>query len=418
MLGQKPSWQTESRYPLSDRILEQGAYLFGVRFSTQTRYCLLDIDAGSLYHPQQDPFALARIIAALEPLGLTSHITCTSSYSGGLHLYFPFTHAQNSWQLASAIATLLEQAQFQVTPGQLEIFPNPRPYSRDGKPSLFNGHRLPLQAGSYLLNQDLAPIWSDQHTFVQQWRFCQSRNTLETITLQQILKQRQRHHHPVSGKADKFLNDLNAEIETGWTGPGQTNRLLGRITLQCYIFHHILHGGEPLEGSALVDTIVTTACALPGYREWCQHQHEIEKKAQEWARCIENSHYFHYGDRHSKLKEKITENEPPAVETLTWNQKQSEQARAKIAGAIADLLERDCLPAGTTARFKTLTCYGIGGSSLYRHRDLWHPDYLWEPESAPITSVISYQSGDAGDSEKTMTDEEIEAVAGKIVSKV
>ncbi|NET39649.1 MAG: hypothetical protein F6K19_48100, partial [Cyanothece sp. SIO1E1] len=42
---------------------------------------------------------------------------------------------------------------------------------------------------------------------------------------------------------------------------------------------------------------------------------------------------------------------------------------------------------------------GIGGSSLYRHRDLWHPDYLWEPESAPITSVISYQSGDAGDSE-------------------
>ena len=63
--GKSPDWRTESRHPLSDRILRQGAYLFGVRFATDTQYCLLDIDIGSAYHPRQDPLALSRIQSAL-----------------------------------------------------------------------------------------------------------------------------------------------------------------------------------------------------------------------------------------------------------------------------------------------------------------------------------------------------------------
>lgn len=66
----KVEWQTETRHSLSDRVMQQGAYLYGVRFGAQTAYCLLDIDAGSTYHPNRDPFAISRIIAALEPLEL------------------------------------------------------------------------------------------------------------------------------------------------------------------------------------------------------------------------------------------------------------------------------------------------------------------------------------------------------------
>lgn len=87
--GQTPDWKTESRHPLSDRTLCQGSYLYGVRFSKATNYCILDIDAGSIY-PQRDRFAISRILAALELLGLVTAIPCTSSYSGGFHLYFPF----------------------------------------------------------------------------------------------------------------------------------------------------------------------------------------------------------------------------------------------------------------------------------------------------------------------------------------
>ena len=382
-----PDWRTESRYPLSDRILCQGSYLFGVRFGARTHYCLLDIDIVSPYHPRQDPLALPRLLATLEPLGLVDHVACTSSYSGGLHLYFPFHIAQSSWKLTNAVGVLLENAGFRLKAGQLEIFPNPKPYIVEGAPSLFNAHRLPLQAGSYLLNQDLQPVWSDQQHFVQQWRLCQNCNVLDTGTLEQVLKQAKRWRYRVSGKADKFINDLNAEIELGWTGSGQTNRLLGRITMRCYIFHHMLYGGEPLEGKKLVDEIVATARALPGYREWCRHQHEIEKRAEEWGRCIENSHYFHYGGQFSKLGAKIDESEPGLP---TWNQRQSELTREKIRAAIADLLEQDSLPATATARFKALTSYGVGGGSLYRHRDLWHPDHLWKiPSDPPTTSTTT-----------------------------
>lgn len=72
-------WKTESRHPLSDRLIQQGAYLYGVRFGAETDYCLLDIDTSSAYHPKQDAFAISRIAAALEPLGLISYVACTSS---------------------------------------------------------------------------------------------------------------------------------------------------------------------------------------------------------------------------------------------------------------------------------------------------------------------------------------------------
>ena len=371
--GQTPDWKTENRHPLGDRILCQGSYLFGVRFGKETNYCILDIDAGSIYHPQRDPFAVSRILAALEPLGLVNAVTCTSSYSGGLHLYFPFQITQNTWELAIVVTTLLENAGFRLTGGQLELFPNPRPYAIEGSLSLFNAHRLPLQAGSYLLDNDFQPIWSAPHTFVEYWQFAQRRNTVERKTMQQLLKQFQRKQYRISGKAEKFVNDLNAEIELGWTGAGQTNRLLGRIAMRAYIFHHILCGGERLTGQTLIDEIATTATSLPGYEEWCQHRHEIKQRAEEWARCIEGSRYFHYGYGNGKYKSKAEVSQP---EQLSWNQRQSQAARDRIRQAIADLLNHDTLPSSATARWQTLTQYGIGGASLYSHRDLWHPNYL------------------------------------------
>ncbi len=143
--------------------------------------------------------------------------------------------------------------------------------------------------------------------------------------------------------------------------------------MRAYIFHHILSGGEPLAGQALVKEIVATATSLPGYEEWCQHQHEIQQRAEEWARCIEGSRYFHYGDGNGKYKSKTEVSNP---EQPSWNQRQSQAARERIQQAIADLLNHNTLPVGATARFHALTQYSIGGGALYRHRDLWHPNYL------------------------------------------
>ncbi|MFM7447115.1 MAG: hypothetical protein ACKO24_00785 [Leptolyngbyaceae cyanobacterium] len=119
--GERPEWKTESRHPLSDRLIRQGAYLYGVRFGPSTRYCVIDIDKGSHYHPTCDRFAYHRMTAALEPLGLVQPVICTSSYSRGLHLYFPFDTEQKTWAIALAVSTLLENAGFKLTPGQLEV---------------------------------------------------------------------------------------------------------------------------------------------------------------------------------------------------------------------------------------------------------------------------------------------------------
>lgn len=382
-------WKTESRYPLSDRLMQQGGALYGVRFGAETTYGLLDIDAQSPYHPQHDPFAISRILAALQPLGLVAYLACTSSYSGGLHLYLPFSQPQSSWKLAIALTAQLENSGFKLHPGHLEVFPNPKRYSTNETPCLFNAHRLPLQVGSYLLDNEFQPIWSSQQQFVQQWKLAQHRNTIDSETLKPLLKQVRQRCAFVSHKANKFINDLNIEIAAGWTGFGQTNRLLGRIAMKAYIFHHVLAGGEPLEGQALVDEIVAIARSLPGYREWCRHQHEIEHRAAEWARCIENSRYFHYGDVSGQFRARTVESKLQEVvdHAPVWNQQQLEAARDRIRHAIAEMLETNTLPSLATARFHALLKYGIGGQTLYRHRDLWHPAHLVENPPHPPTSL-------------------------------
>lgn len=375
--GQRPIWKTESRHPLSDRLICQGASLYGVRFGRETNYLLVDIDVGSCYHPRHDPLAISGLLKALESLGLVERVACTSSYSGGIHLYFPFVETQNSYQLADAAAAVLEQAGFVVVPGQLELFPNLKPYATDGAPSLFNAHRLPLQSpGSYLLNLDWEPVATDSLEFVRRWQFAQRRNDLTSKTLAHILKTVRRKRYRLSTSAAKFLADLDAEIEPGWTGRGQTNYLLGRIAMREYVFRHLLDGGQPLEGEALAQAIARVARSLPGFTEWCSHQHEIEQKAREWARCIEASHYYHYGDRPGQK-------ELPA--TPTWNQQQTESAKERIHNAIIDLLNTNALPLGITARRQALTRYGISHSTLSKYKELWHPDYL--TQSADLEAV-------------------------------
>ncbi|MBM0745655.1 hypothetical protein JOY44_30005 (plasmid) [Phormidium sp. CLA17] len=373
----KPEWQTESRHPLSDRLILQGGYLYGVRFGPKTHYLLFDIDSGSLYHPRRDPFAIARLVAALEVLGLVSYIAVTSSYSGGLHLYFPFERAQKSYELAGAVQALLENAGFVFSPGQLELFPNDRGFV-DGKPTLYAAHRLPLQLGSYLLDSDWEPIFSTPAEFVHQWRFCLGRNPVTSKALKRVLKAAKRRRFSLSGKVDKFLNDLNAEIEPGWSGTGQTNRILGRIAMRTYIFAKILYG-HCLEGQALVEKMVEIATALPGYREFCQHQHEIRQRVEEWAQSVETTtRYFPYKGRRAKPNR----SSQPA-ETPSWHEQQLEDARGRISRAIAQLLESNSLPIGATARFSALTASGIGGATLYRHKDLWHPEYLIPGDNPP-----------------------------------
>lgn len=386
-LWEAPQWHTESRHSLSDRLIKQGSYLYGVRFGAETRYCLLDIDAGSLYHPKRDPLAVRRMMAALEQIGLVSHVAVTSSYSGGVHLYLPFSNLVPTWQLAAAVEVVLQNAGFTIEPGQLEILPNTKRYEES--PTLYKAHRLPLQAGSYLLSDEWHLAHTSQEEFVRRWHFCMAKNDVQAEQLEAIARQLRRKSYRLSNRGTKFLNDLNAEIEAGWTAHGQTNHILGRIAMRCYIFGHLLDGGEVAEGDRLTTAIMQTAVALPGYRDWCRHQHEIWHRCEEWARAVERCpRYFPYGKGQAATGHPTSE--PPTEPVLAWNEWQMLNARGKIARVIGELLERGILPAAAKGRFEALTQAGIGGGTLYRHRDLWHPDYLWNsPPEPPDRSEYS-----------------------------
>lgn len=384
--GEKPNWQTESRHLLSDRLVLQGSYLYGVRFGRTTDYLLLDIDRNSSYHPQRDSFAISRLVDALEPLGITNYLAVTSSHSGGIHLYVPFEQPQKSHELAQAAGALLENGGFVLAQGQLEVFPNDRGFV-DNRPTLYAAHRLPLQLGSYLLNQEWEPVFTTQIAFVHQWQFCQRQNSVTIKIVRHILKTAKRKHLVRSGKANKFLNDLHAEIEPGWSGSGQTNRILGRIALRTYIFGKVLYGFY-LEGKALVDKIVEVAKALPGYQDYCGHQHEIEHRAEEWAQCVENSpRYYPYKQKNKSKPAHVLEQ--AQTEIPSWHERKQEDARSRIKGAIAQLLESGSIPAGATARYKALLQHGIGGETLYKHKDLWHPEFLLpEPEDSELLEPV------------------------------
>jgi hypothetical protein len=370
--GDRPDWKTEDRHPLSDRLLQAGAYLYGVRFGKQTDYVMLDIDSGSLYHPHRDRLAIPRLLAALEPLGLVETIAVTSSYSGGLHLYLPFPKAQETWAIAQVVSTLLSNAGFKLKPGQLELFPNPKPFS--ATPSLYAAHRLPLQAGSYLLNRDFQPIYGDQTTFVQRWQFAQQRNAIDPRTLKRVLQQTKRQRYKLSGKAEKFLHDLNTEVFTGWTSTGQTNYLLGRIAMREYIFGHVQRGSAPLTGEDLAAAICEVARSLPGFETYCSHRAHLEQRALFYARSIQSSRYYPFGSKHQKQASPL----PAPLTPLkpNWNQTQSQAARDRIQTALTDLQQRQTLPATITARKQAIRAYGIGNQTLDKYKSLWHPNHL------------------------------------------
>lgn len=225
-------------------------------------------------------------------------------------------------------------------------------------------------------------------------------NTLEAATVKQVLKSLRKSYR-VTQKASKFLNDLNAEIEMGWTGSGQTNRLLGRITLRAYVFGHVLlNQKEPLTGKLLIDRIVSVAEELPGYREYCNHQHELLQRVEAWTRCIEGSHYFPYGSTKG-----LQPQAPQPSGRKQWNEQQQAAARDRISQSVARYLEQGYWPTATTARFKLLVADGMSGQTLYKHKDLWHPAYLaaenanlqelaasdcllGAPEAATLTSLL------------------------------
>ncbi|WP_052051084.1 hypothetical protein [Leptolyngbya sp. KIOST-1] len=362
----KAAWTTVKDYPLRPRVLwnhwQDANQLIGVRFTHDTRYALLDLDAGGDYCTAE---GVAQIRAALETIGITRTLLVRSSWSGGLHLYIPFSELVNTFNLAVALKECFKAQGFRLQAGQLEIFPNVKAY---GVQTFIEylGHRLPLQpgSGSCLLDDALNPIGSSLARFFWLWDGAAGHQDMDTLRHAMKIgrdnhrKRPKRRSHPV----DSWRHDLDTEITEGWTAPGQTNHLLK--TIACY--GHVFEG---LQGQSLIDYTLRIALHCPGYEQYCRHQHEIERKVTAWARAVEG-YYWPLGTTPTR------DPSHPKNNLVPFNQQQAEDAQHRIRIAYAELEQAGELPEQITARAKAIAQSAkVSQQTLYKHLSLWHPQH-------------------------------------------
>ncbi|MGG6242856.1 hypothetical protein ACQ4N7_30030 [Nodosilinea sp. AN01ver1] len=375
----KAAWTTVKDYPLRPRVLwnhwQDANQIIGVRFTHETRYALLDLDAGGDYCTAE---GVAQIRAALETIGITRTLLLRSSWSGGLHLYIPFLELVNTFNLAVALKECFKVQGFRLQAGQLEIFPNVKAYGVQTFIE-YMGHRLPLQpgSGSCLLDDDLNPIGNSLARFFWLWDGAAAHQDMDTLRHAMKIgrdnhrKRPKRRSHPVAS----WRHDLDAEITEGWTAYGQTNHLLKTIACYGRVF-------ESLEGQALIDYTLRIALRCPGYEQYCRHQHEIERKVIAWARAVEG-YYWPLGSTPTR------DTRHPKNTLVPFNQRQTEDAQYRIRAAYAELEQTGELPEQITARAIALARTAkVSQQTLYKHLSLWHPKHQ-EGVTAQSASFIA-----------------------------
>ena len=362
-------WMTVNNYPLKPRVLwkrwQDAATQIGVRFGSSTQYAVIDIDKGS---PHLNSIAIAGIKEALETIGIVRVINMRSSWSGGLHLYCPLPEAVNTFNLAIALKGCLSAHGFDLKDGHLETMPNVKAYGRSWVKEFveYQGHRLPLQpgSGSMLLNDQFQPVSDKLERLFWTWEFASTQQDTELLAMAlAAAKNNRRKHKTVHTPFAEWRDDLRDELSQGWTDYGQTNALLKSIATYGRVF-------LKLEGTALAEHVEDTARSLPGFDRWCRHTHEIARKSWCWARSVEKYYYPAGSTAASEGDGKAIEDKPNGNKERSWD------AARRIVNAVTQLWldDREDLTKPTDLAAAIVKFARCSLKTLYRHRELWHPD--------------------------------------------
>lgn len=357
----KPEWRTISQFPLNPETLYQrwksSAELVGVRFKSgkegTTSYALIDVDIGSQYHPQQNSFAVQAIIGALEEIGICRHIKVRSSASGGLHLYLPLPQRFNCYKLAMVLQQVLERHEFQIKSGQLEIFPNvktPR--------SNYMAHRLPLQIGSFVLDDEFQPLHNSIKQLTQTWSTSAESQDLARLT--EIISSTKWHQPSRSRDLGEWQQRLETSFSQGFTRKGQTNDLVKESCIYLRVFKGL--SWDEIETSAHAMIV-----ALPGYQKYCGHQREIKKRIQEWVKTNRKSNRYYPAHSFPKATK---------IPKAPSNEARSLDALKRIQEAIVYLVESETLPDAVKERQNRIREVAkCGTKTLWKYKELWHPHF-------------------------------------------
>ncbi|MDJ0595068.1 MAG: hypothetical protein QNJ72_34660 [Pleurocapsa sp. MO_226.B13] len=428
-------WKTIKKYFLTKEKLwykyTDKLHIIGVRFGKYTRHALVDLDSGSLIHPYTNEEAYRRAKWALEEIGLIEDVTVRSSESEGIHLCYFFKTKVPTFKLACAMRWALERAGFEIKAGSLELFPNTKQFKKHQKGkkrefSYYNGHRLPLQKGSYLLDKDFVPYSKSIEHFLRAADISAQNNDIELLTstfadAEKWFKQKYRTYSSKTNNSDyqDWLNNSMRYISEGWTDNHQTNDLLLTIA-------NVGVKAHGLEGEELAQFIQDTAISAPGYYPHCRHRHEIKRRCQDVARSAEK-YWSAYPSRprRSFTYAEMVERLEKQSRKPNQNKKKSEETSQRIADTIVHLsqvlqaLPRNIKKLMELIRETSKQLFGIGVSDkTLRKKDnlpLWHPKYSQEVSETIETkgaSVVETKQGDcehSTDTKKTIPDSDASA---------
>jgi hypothetical protein len=374
----KPDWETIKQYPLTPvemwSLHQDPSSIIGIRPGSITRWGIIDIDAQSRYHPNQNPTALAPILSALEDIGIVRTLINQSSHSGGLHIYIPLPEALSSFSIAVTLKYTLEGVGIKLRPGQCETFPNPKRYIPQGQGfSLYNGIRVPMQprTGFMPLDDDLNP---------QPWSLEDWLEAFEQSAQSQDLKQLKRaiadaeHNHRIRGHRNPHsLKSWSHRIDQekqGWSGPSQTNEKLKLFACEARVFM-----GMDSE-RAIAAHIRATAENTPGFYEYSSHTHDLSQRSQDIARWAMR-YYWPIGAEANRTTSYHAQ--AKTVADFSYHQAKQAAAQQRIKQAVEKLQANHQLPQLATARTKAIAAIAhISQQTLYKsiNKPLWHPEYV------------------------------------------
>ena len=352
-------WHTNSKYPLSPRDLiekwRSPNEIIGVRFCTETNRLVIDLDLGSQYHPANDEQGYKKILGVMEGIGLAGYILMQSSNSTGLHLYFPLPEFVNSFNLACAARHELEKAGLIIKGGTLETFPNVKAYS-DATKTLFNGHRLPLQEGSYLLDSNYEPYSQSLESFLIAWKNAAASQDMKVLNKAIATAPRPKtFKSKETGKGIEWRSNLESRIATGWTGKGQTNELMFQISQ----YGRVFLGIDDLNELAEYTATKTKSCN--GFYEYSNHTHEVDRLALDKSKYVMEE-YYPYGSKSGVSSgDRIAKTKKPKTPLIDRVMSAVRQLGGQLFERTRDLI---------TAIRAIAKC---SPTPLYEFKELWQP---------------------------------------------
>ena len=313
--------------------------IINIRPNKKIKAFALDIDTGSKYRNDY-----VGIIECLEDIGFCRCNRVISSKSGGLHLWFPLKVALNSRFLHLSIKAWLEDSGFEISEGTLEIFPGrgETTYKKGDRGNWEVEHlarcfRLPLQSGSYVIDEDENIIHNDKERFwLSDFDWCADGQDYDSIDafqrafevsnsgsrwendmlvpeeeeaeqdelerlryevdapdkpkkkkrgrISRVQKEQEALNNKVKElgvSRDRYISTLRAMIKEGWTDSSQSNYLIGAVAVVAS------YENRHLDDAALAKSILWEVKRMPGYDQYASAatKKDLEKSGRDsWAR--------------------------------------------------------------------------------------------------------------------------------------